>query len=215
MFSCSNMISIILLAMLPIPLNQLPTISRHRVEVESGTYLFRHGDKPWAFYFVESGTVRLVRHSRSGEEIVIHRSLPNETFAEASLFSDAYHCDAIAETDAVLFQLDKQATLRLMEADPKFGMLLAARFAQQVQQYRRRIELFSIRSAEHRVFVAVEEGWLTGDIKEFSSQIGLSHEATYRALSQLVQKGRLRKIGRGKYCALDPPVGGRSRTDMD
>lgn len=198
--------------MLSSPFDQLPDASRRSLKAEKGTVLFRQGDKPRAFYFVERGSVRLVRHSKSGDEITIHRSFPGETFAEASLFSDANHCDAIIESDAVIFQLDKLATLILMETNLKFAKLLTARFAQQVQHYRRRIELLSVRSAELRVFMAVEEGWLFGDIKGFASQIGLSHEATYRALSQLVRKGRLSKVGRGKYCTIDLPVGGRITT---
>lgn len=201
--------------MLPAPLNQLPHASRHSLRAEKGTILFRQGDQPRAYYFVEKGVVRLVRHSSAGDEITIHRSFSGETFAEASLFSDAYHCDALIESDATLFQLDKRATLTLMETDSKFASLLTARFAQQVQQYRRRIELLSVRSAELRVFLAVEEGWLSGNIKGFASQIGLSHEATYRALSQLVQKGRLHKIARGQYCAVDLPLSGRSTIDMN
>lgn len=201
--------------MLPAPLDQLPRASRLSLRVEKDTVLFRQGDQPRGYYFVEKGVVRLVRHSSAGDEITIHRSFPGETFAEASLFSDAYHCDALIESDATLFQLDKRATLTLMETDSKFASLLTARFAQQVQQYRRRIELLSVRSAELRVFLAVEEGWLSGNIKGFANQIGLSHEATYRALSQLVQKGRLRKISRGQYCAVDLPLGGRSKTEMN
>ena len=91
--------------MLPAPLDQLPDASRHAVRVEKGTILFRHGDTSRAFYFVQKGAVRLVRHSKAGDEITIHQSFPGETFAEASLFSDAYHCDAVVERDATLLQL--------------------------------------------------------------------------------------------------------------
>lgn len=201
--------------MLPNPLDQLPDAARFSFRIKKGTVLFRQGDKPQAYYFVERGIVRLVRHSSTGDEITIHRSLPEETFAEASLFADENHCDAIAECDAVLFRLDKKTTLDLMENNPRFAKLLAARFAQQVQHYRRRIEFLSIRSAERRVLTAVEEGWLTTDIKRFANQIGLSHEATYRALSKLVQKGRLHKIARGHYSSIDPPVGGRTTNGVN
>ena len=37
------------------------------------------------------------------------------------------------------------------------------------------------------------------EIKQFAAEIGLTHEATYRALAKLVKDGRIEKAGRGQY----------------
>ena len=77
---------------------------------------------------------------------------------------------------------------------------MASRFAHQVQTYRRRLEILAIRSAEQRVLEAVWDGMMKNDITSFAATIGLTREATYRALAALARSGRLRKTARGTYC---------------
>ena len=150
-------------------------------------------------YHVISGQVHLLRHTRQGDEVIIHRAQADESFAEAALFSPVYHCDAVAAADTELVRIDKAATLERMQQDPDFAIAISARFAGQIQNYRRRLEIVAIRDAKARVFAAVADGMLSGHIKSGAAQIGLTHEAVYRALSSLVRAGRLTKAGRGSY----------------
>ncbi len=46
--------------------------------------------------------MRLVRVTPDGTAVTLHRVLPGEMFAEASLFGKHYHCDAIADVDSVV-----------------------------------------------------------------------------------------------------------------
>ena len=71
-------------------------------KLKAGEPLFRMGDKTLGLCEVVAGRVRLARVDRSGHEIVLHVAGPGETLAEASLFSPQYHCDAIANTDAIV-----------------------------------------------------------------------------------------------------------------
>jgi CRP-like cAMP-binding protein len=52
-----------------------------------------------------SGTVRLLRHGGQGEEVVLHNARLGEFFAEASLDSARYHCDADASEPSELLQV--------------------------------------------------------------------------------------------------------------
>lgn len=185
--------------MLPAPFTRLAASALTSASLSNGDTLFRQGDRPLCIYWLEAGNVLLRRHSRSGREIIIHRANPGEIFAEAALFSSTYHCDAVATEDAVLTRIDKVAVLEAMRTDPAFALALSARFASQMQSYRRRIELLAIASAENRVFSAVADGLLGGSIKTFAAEIGLSQEATYRALGELAKSGKLLKTGRGIY----------------
>ena len=115
------------------------------------------------------------------------------------MFSDDYHCDAVAKIPSKITLLPKRAVLNLFAEDGEFAAAVARRFAQQVQSYRRRIELLAIRSAEERTYTAVADGMLRTSAMDLAAQIGLTHEATYRALASLVEKDRLIKTGRGKY----------------
>jgi predicted transcriptional regulator len=60
----------------------------------------------------------------------------------------------------------------------------------------------AVRSATERVWLAMVEGLLQSTIKQFAASIGLTHEATYRALAELVENGRIQKQGRGRYSIL-------------
>ena len=184
---------------LPFPFNLLPKGAAKLKEVAESSCLFRQGDNPHCFYFLEQGEVRMTRHTLAGEEVVIHTAYAGETFAEASLFSDQYHCDAFTKQASKLWMIDKQAVLVLSLEDADFSLALTARFARQVQVLRRHKELLAIRSASERVYVALSEGMLQTNIKQFAASIGLTHEVVYRALSELVNVGRVLKKGRGRY----------------
>src|SRR5689334_15525999 len=58
--------------------------------------LFRQGDPTFAIFAVESGCIQLVRHATEDRTVILHSARGGELFAEAALFSDAYHCGAVA-----------------------------------------------------------------------------------------------------------------------
>ena len=181
------------------PFDQLPAGAVTLRSVAESSRLFRQGDKPGCFYFLEQGEVTLTRITAAGDEVVMHTAYSGETFAEAALFSEQYHCDAFTKLPCRLWEIDKQAVMTLSRQDSEFSLQLTARFARQVQALRRHKELLAVRSASERVYLAMAEGLLQSNIKQFSASIGLTHEATYRALSELVAAGRVVKRGRGEY----------------
>ena len=80
-------------------------------KLKAGEPLFRLGDKTVGLCEVIKGRVRLTRVDRSEREIVLHVAGPGETVAEASLFSPQYHCDATANTDAIVRIYPKREVL--------------------------------------------------------------------------------------------------------
>lgn len=161
--------------------------------------LFRQSDPPSFLYFLRAGHVQLRRHTEAGEAIIIHNAHGGQTFAEASLFSSNYHCDAVACETSELVAMNKVRILKTMRQNSLFAFALSARFATEMQAQRRKLELVSIKSAPQRVFAAIADGMLTGSVTTFAAEIGLTHEATYRALTQLTRQGALVKTGRGRY----------------
>jgi CRP-like cAMP-binding protein len=195
---------------IPSPFHLVHGAFRVTFRLAAGDSVFRLGDAARGPFYVATGNVQLLRHTEAGQRIVLHRAGEGETLAEACLFSDNYHCDCIAATESVLIRFDKQHLLDRLQADGTFARELLQRFAGQVQGYRRRLEVLAIKSAEQRVCVALEEFGQQGSVMAFAAMIGLSHEATYRALSRLVKRGQVRRIARGQYRpvgALDMPVG--------
>ena len=172
-------------------------------KLKAGEALFRLGDKAAGFYEIVSGRVRLVRVDRVGRETVLHVAGPAETLAEASLFSGQYHCDAVANTDATVRVYPKRQVVSAFEKDPKALKTFTAMLAHQVMTLRTRLQQRNIRSARERVrqFLALNSGpdgrsvELHGTLKDLAAEIGLTHEALYRALAALERAGEVKRAG--------------------
>ena len=199
-----HMIGIISTMRLPEPFDRLEDRAIRVLSVGRDDTVFRRDDPTVAIYFVEAGRVELRRYLPSGALAVLHRAGPGDFFAEAALFSVSYHCDAVASKDSRLFRIARAALLDRMGNDAQFCFELCGRFARQVQAYRRKVEILAIESAEDRVYAAFAEGLMGGSIKSFAGEIGLSHEAVYRALAGLARKGLVLKTGRGMFALPEP-----------
>jgi len=178
-------------------------------KLKAGEPLFHLGDKTAGLYEVIAGRVRLTRVDRSGHEIILYVAGAGETIAEASLFSPAYHCDAIAGSDAVVRVYPKAAVLAAFAKDRKAAQAFTATLARQVMGLRTRLAQRNIRSARERVrhFLALNAGAdgrtveLRGTVKDLANEIGLTHEALYRTLAALERAGEIRRT-RGKITLL-------------
>src|SRR5256886_16697332 len=80
--------------------------------------LFRQGDKVSAIYFVEAGRLRLERRTFDGRSLILGTTPAGEFFVEAALFSDIYHCDAVATEPSQVRVYPKQAVLNALRTDP-------------------------------------------------------------------------------------------------
>lgn len=181
--------------------------------VAAGAGLFRRGDAAIGPYRVDAGRVRLVRDSPTGQRLVLHRAGPGELVAEAAIFADAYMCDAIAETDSTVRLIPADAIRRRLDRDAAFARSFAEAMARQVQDLRTRAEILTLRPATERILVylglrAVDgTARLPGTLKAAAEEIGLTHEAFYRALAVLARDGRIRREGSAVTLVRSPPGG--------
>lgn len=164
-----------------------------------GDHVFRQGDPTQGIFFVKSGNVCLTRVTEFGNAVTIHNAQTGDVFAEASIYSDHYHCDAVCSAPSEVVRISKQAILLRLRANTAFSEGITKRLAMQVQDYRQLLTLHAVKSANERVLLAVALGKLTGSVTQFASQIGLTKEACYRALKDLSDQGLLAKTGRGRY----------------
>jgi CRP-like cAMP-binding protein len=177
--------------------------------LKSGAALFHLGDKTRGFYEIVAGRVRLCRVDRAGNEVVLFVAGPGEFVAEASLFSPAYHCDAIASTAATVRLYPKPAVLLAFAKDAQAAQAFTAMLARQVMNLRTRIAQRNIRSARDRVrhFLALNAGGdgrtvtLAGTLKDLAAELGLTHEALYRTLAALEKAGEIKRA-KGKIVLL-------------
>ncbi len=157
-------------------------------KLDQGTYLFCQGDPVRSVFVIEEGLIVLTRHQRSGTSIVLQRATGRTILAEASLYSEAYHCDAIIELPSSVFELPKAAFLKHLQKNERLSNLWAAHLAREVQSARYRSEILSLKTVAERL-----DGWLAwhgsklpskGQWKTIAVQIGVSPEALYRELAR-------------------------------
>ena len=184
--------------MIPHPYNRLPEAAQQRLSAIPRETLFRQGAATKGLYVVLSGRVHLERVGPQGERFVIHRATAGTSFAEASIFSERYHCDAVAISACNLVRIDAAAVLAAF-GDAEFARAYGRQAARQVQAQRQLLEFVGIRSARDRVLAGLAAGLLDGTVMEFAAQLHLSHEAVYRALRALVNAGHVTNPSRGEY----------------
>jgi len=161
--------------------------------------LFRQGNKASAIFEVQKGRLLLVRSTIDSHPVVLHTAREGELFAEAALFSNTYHCDAVAATAACVRAYPKRELLALLRSDPEISEGFMAVLAHQVHALRTRIEERNIRSARERVLhhvrLAVGKDGRTmridGTLIEWAAELGLSPEALYRTLAELEKTGQI------------------------
>jgi CRP/FNR family transcriptional regulator, dissimilatory nitrate respiration regulator len=166
-----------------------------------GELLFRQGNPAAAIYKVESGRLHLIRRTVDDHLVILHTARRGEFFAEASLFAEAYHCDAVAAVQSRVRVYQKAMVMDALRTDPALAEAFMARLAHQLQEIRARMELRNIRSARERVLqylrlrvhnrsIAVE-----GQLQDIAAEIGITREALYRTLAALEAEGCLTRMG--------------------
>src|SRR6516164_5653132 len=164
-----------------------------------GELLFRQGDRAAAIYKIESGRLRLIRRTVDDHLVILHTARRGEFFAEASLFADAYHCDAVAAAQSSVRVYQKEIVINALRTDRALAEAFMARLARQLQELRARMELRNIRSARERVlqYLRLHAGVhgrsiaIEGQLQDIAAEIGMTREALYRTLATLETEGHL------------------------
>jgi CRP-like cAMP-binding protein len=164
-----------------------------------GELLFRQGETAAAIYKVESGRLRLIRRTVDDHLVILHTARRGEFFAEASLFADAYHCDAVAAAQSIVRVYRKEIVINALRTDPALAEAFMARLARQLQELRARMELRNIRSARDRVLqylrlcagIGGRSIALDGQLQDIAAEIGITREVLYRTLAALETEGHL------------------------
>jgi CRP-like cAMP-binding protein len=166
------------------------------IAAAAGKAVFRRGARPARMLFVLEGEVRLVRISASGAEIVLQRA-SSGFLGEASLESARYHCDAIAAADSRLLAFPIGPFREALRRDDGFRTFWIARLAREVRVLRSQNERLALRSAAERIEHYIEAEGEQGRLelkrsrKAWAAELGLTHEALYRALAGLRRSGRI------------------------
>ena len=155
---------------------------------DTGASLFHQGDSVSVLHLVVHGETNLVRYQRPGTALVLQRAGPGTILAEASLFSERYHCDGIAVMATSTHAIPRAAVRARLADDPEFAEICAEHLAHALQATRLRAEILSLRTVGERLdaWLAWHDGCVParGTWKTVASEIGTSPEALYRELAK-------------------------------
>lgn len=168
------------------------------IRLRNGAYLFHQSDPVHAIYYVKSGQVSLRRPLPDGSFVVNQVAAPGEILAEAALFTEAHHCDAVATMQSQVMVLAKTAMLNLLGQDSSVALAWMRHLSSQMRGLRQRLEIRDIRPARSRVraWLASHDGpeiTLDRPLKDLARELGLTHEAFYRTLAALERDGLVQR----------------------
>lgn len=143
----------------------------------------------WMFYVV-SGEVTLERNGLHGESVVLQRTR-HGFISEASLKVARYHCDAVAITDTNVIKVPVKEIAQALDKDPAFAGRWISMLNGEVRRLRLHLERLSMKSIRERLIHLIETEGKDGQyatpsgLKTLAGELGVTHEALYRAVSAL------------------------------
>lgn len=149
--------------------------------------LFLTGGPVQSMYLVLEGEVDLVRYTATGLRILLHRAGPGSVLAEASAYSDVYHCDGNAAEAARVRSVPVAQFRARLDGNLDLARVWAARLAHGLQGARMHAAIRSMRTVDERL-----EAWLAGgrplpprgQWQSLADTLGVTREALYRELSK-------------------------------
>ncbi len=106
-------------------------VSKH---LEKGDYLFREGDRSEGFYIMQKGAINVHRVSAAGKEQMIHLFRPVESFAEATLATEAgYPADARATEPTTVLLVPKNDFVDLLRRRPDLALRMLGSMSQHLR----------------------------------------------------------------------------------
>lgn len=179
---------------------QLPAVLQTVVTQKTliaGQSLFDKGEPAQAIFAIQSGRIRLLHYTESGQIVNHYQVNPGELCAELVLFIDTYACTAIVEEPTQVLVFPKQALLSALQQNSELATAFMAQMAYRLHFTKTLLEVRGIRSARERVlhylrFVIPNNQssvLLEQPLKSIAYDLGISPEVLSRTLSQLETEG--------------------------
>ena len=173
-----------------------------RLRLAAGSTLFRAGDQVREMFIVCSGCVELQRHTRTGGRLVLSRAGTGAILAEASAYSDRYHCDAVAAETSLVLSVPTARFRAFLADHPAMAEIWARTLARGVQAARLRAEIRSLTRVSERLDAWLDAGNTLpekGRLQDVAAEISVSREALYRELAR--RRGRPGGDGAARWSA--------------
>ncbi len=149
-------------------------------------------------FFVVSGEVTLERIGLQGEAVVLQRTRLGFV-SEASLKVPKYHCDALAIVDTNVIKVPAKDLAAALDCDPGLASRWISMLNCEVRRLRLHCERLSMKSVKERLLHLIKTEGNNGHyavpsgLKTLAGELGVTHEALYRAIADLQKTDLLHK----------------------
>lgn len=186
-----------------VDVNLVKTIAKYTVrqKCDAGQVLFLEGEQEVALYIVQQGWLKAVKISSDGREQVLHFIGPGEVFNAIGVFVESSNpATVIALEPAVVWVIQKEIMLKLLDDYPELARTVIRRLAGRVQQLIGMVEDLSLRTIEARLArYLIEQStdeqlqrprWATQ--AEMANRLGTVPDVLNRALRSLAKENLIR-----------------------
>ena len=168
--------------------------------LQKGEPIFPAGEPVRFMFLVARGQVDLVRHTPEGARVLLVRAGIGKVLAEASAYSDLYHCDGTAAESSLVRAIPVATFHTRLDNDPALARRWAESLAHGLQHARMTAAVRTLRTVSERL-----DAWLAeekplppkGEWQDLAQSLGVTREALYRELARrraldLAPRARLR-----------------------
>jgi CRP-like cAMP-binding protein len=163
-------------------------LAQREEQFAAGDILFRVGDQVRSLFLVVVGTIRLTRSLPHGAQLTLQHARAGAIVAEASIFTERYHCEGAATEDSMVRTVPLRRLKAALAKQPEFARAWTHHLAQEVQRARAYAEVLSLKTVAARVdaWITLKDGPLPprGQWRQVASEIGVTPEALYRELAR-------------------------------
>jgi CRP-like cAMP-binding protein len=204
----------------PLPAREIETLAAVTVEEahRPRQYIFMEGDQARWFHVVKSGHVKILRHSRTGKDVVLDLLGPGEVFGGVAVIERRpYPASAQATGSAVTLKIPADAMIALSERHPGVIKEIALMIGRRLRAAHDSVKSLAVDPVEARLAatllrLAEREG--TRDRRGLALPLHLTRqsladmngttvETTIRILSRWLKHGLVRDEG-GRLVLADP-----------
>lgn len=166
--------------------NVVGEITTQQRIIEQVGVLFRRDEGTLSMFLVRVGAVALERPLEDGTALTLHRATAGMVIAEASLFADMHHCDAVAKEQTIFAHLQREVLLKRLADQPNAALELIKAQSRELQSQRARVEILRMHRVSERLdaWLEINDQPAVGQWKRDAEQIGVSTPALYRKLAR-------------------------------
>ena len=166
------------------------------INLEEEQVLFHETDECKYVGIVMSGTIKIVTHTNTGNEIIYNVLKQGNIFGNNLLFSKdvKYKGDVIAQSKSEILLISKEEMLKLLKTNDAFLEKYLLIEAENTKKLNSRIKLLSFDSSEERFLFYLKENNNNvsySSITELAKELGLQRETLSRLISKLVKDKKI------------------------